>query len=68
MTGQEYYQAIVERNLTHREVASALGIGIRSSIRYADSALVPQPVAMALLALKKKRKARTTRGRPRKAA
>jgi hypothetical protein len=51
MSNEEYRQALDELGLTHDQAAETLGIGRRSSVRYASRG-APKYIALALEALR----------------
>jgi hypothetical protein len=61
MTGEDYAKALAELELSHVEAAKQLGIGLRSSFRYASAQHVPRPVKLALEAMLKQRRRRKRR-------
>lgn len=56
MTGEDYLKALAELELSHVDAARELGIGVRSSFRYASAQEVPRPVKLALEAMLKQRR------------
>lgn len=45
MTASEYREARKTLNLTHKEMAEVLGVGVRSSYRYSQKGPVPRSIA-----------------------
>lgn len=48
MTANEYKAALTTLGISHEAVAETLGIGVRSSYRYAREGGVPKPVSIAI--------------------
>lgn len=48
MTAAEYKAALATLEISHEAVADTLGIGVRSSYRYAAQGGVPKPVSIAI--------------------
>lgn len=63
MTAEEYKSALITLDISHEAVAERLGIGVRSSYRYAREGGVPKPVSMMLAILLDAQKRRHKRRR-----
>lgn len=51
MNADEYKAALTTLGISHEAVADTLGIGVRSSYRYAKQGGVPKPVSLAITLL-----------------